>query len=71
MIVPFQPDRVGANDYSFDFEVSTFASLSAVLTICLVAVDFMVVASFELKKKRKPLFLFLIFLKTKGVWRDS
>jgi len=28
MIVPFQLDRVGANDYSFDFEVSTFASLS-------------------------------------------
>lgn len=59
MIVPFQLDRVGANDYSFDFEVSTFASLSAVLPVCLVAVDFMVVASF-------PLFFFpLITVKNK------
>lgn len=47
MVVPFQLDHDGANDYSFDFEVSTFASLSAVLSICVVDVDLMVAASFE------------------------
>ena len=58
MVVQFQLDRDGANDYSFDFEVSTFASLSAVLS-CVVDVDLMVAASFECLSLYIISFLFL------------